>query len=531
MGRSRTASARSGEMTSLVRAAVVVLGALVLAASPALFGASAQAAETGRLAGANRYQTAAAVAGAAYPDGAGTVVLARGDDFADALAAAALAGTRGAPVLLTRPGELPVATFRALDDLGASDVVIVGGRGAVGAGVADRLRESSYAVTRIAGRDRYATAARIGRRSRVGTVNGERVAFVTRGDLPADAVTAAPVAARGPHPVLLAGRTALPRVTARALEDLDIDRAVIVGGTAAVSPRVAQQIRSLGLSTRRVGGTDRKHTAQRLAYWANRTGALKPSAVMLTRPDAFADAVASSAYGGVTGAPLLFIHSPGALSYEAERFLVDTSHLVERVVALGGTAAVEDSVVAVASSAADPPQRTVSYSVDRLGNVRADFGHFARHLDWTLTDIRGWSLHHDVRYDQVSSGAELRIHLAAPARVDAAAPGCSAQYSCRVGDDVYINDDRWMQATDTYSSRSLDDYRHYVVTHEVGHWLELDHDGCPGRGRPAPVMQQQSIRLSGCVTNVWPLQPELDAARQQLFGPSTAEQDPEAVVE
>lgn len=510
---------------------MTALAALLLAASTALTATSAQAAETSRLAGANRYQTASAVAQAAYPDGAGTAVLARGDEFADALAAAALAGTRDAPVLLTRPGDLPVTTRRSLDDLGVSHVVIVGGRRAVGGGVAGRLRESGYTVTRVAGHDRYATAARIGRRSTVGTVNGERLAFVTRGDLPADAVTAAPVAARGPHPVLLARHGSLPTVSARALEDLGVDRAVIVGGTAAVSRRVARQIRDLGIDTHRVGGTDRAHTAQRLAYWSNRTGALEPSEVMLTRPDEFADAVVSAAYGGVTGAPLLFIHSPGALSYEAERFLVDTSHLVERVVALGGTMAVEESVVAVASSAADPPRRTVSYSVGRLGNVRADLDHFTRHVDWTLTDIRGWSLHHAVRYDRVSSGAEMRIHLASPAHVDAAAPGCSAQYSCRVGDDVYINDDRWMRATDTYAGRSLDDYRHYVVTHEVGHWLELDHAGCPGPGRPAPVMQQQSIRLSGCVANVWPLQPELDAARNQLFGGSTAEQDPEAVVE
>lgn len=509
----------------------MALGVLLLTASPALTGASAQAAETHRLAGANRYQTASAVAQAAYPGGADTAVLARGDVFADALAAAALAGTRDAPVLLTRPGDLPATTLHSLDDLGVSAVVIVGGQGAVRAGVADRVRESGYTVTRIAGRNRYVTAARIGRRSTVGTLGGERLAFVTRGDLAADAVAAGPVAARGPHPVLLTARRSLPTVSARALEDLDVERAVIVGGTAAVSRRVASQIRDLGIATSRVGGTDRAHTAQKLAYWANRTGALEPSEVMLTRPDEFADAVASSPYGAAAGAPLLYTHSPAALSYEAERFLVDTSHLVDRVVALGGTAAVQDNVLTVASSAADPPSRTVSYSVDRLGNVRADFDRFARHVDWTLTDIRGWSLHHDVRYDQVASGAEMRIHLASPAQVDAAAPGCSAQYSCRVGDDIYINDDRWMQATDTYSHRSLDDYRHYVVTHEVGHWVELDHADCPGLGQPAPVMQQQSIRLSGCVAHVWPLQPELDAARDHLLGASTAANNPEAVVE
>ena len=67
---------------------------------------------------------------------------------------------------------------------------------------------------------------------------------------------------------------------------------------------------------------------------------------------------------------------------------------------------------------------------------------------------------------------------------------CSAQWSCRVGRYVIINQTRWRNASPAWNAAgpALRDYRHMVVNHETGHWLGHGHQSCPGPGRMAPVM-------------------------------------------
>ena len=155
---------------------------------------------------------------------------------------------------------------------------------------------------------------------------------------------------------------------------------------------------------------------------------------------------------------------------------------------------------------------TVTYDTATSGAVTASFSEFQAMANQTLNDSRGWA-RMNVQFKQVSSGGQFTLVLAEASRLPSYSSGCSADYSCRAGRYVIINQDRWQGATPSWNSAggSLRDYRHMVVNHETGHWLGHGHANCGGTGGPAAVMQQQSIDLQGCSFNPWPLASELNS--------------------
>ena len=152
----------------------------------------------------------------------------------------------------------------------------------------------------------------------------------------------------------------------------------------------------------------------------------------------------------------------------------------------------------------------VNYSVDTRGGIYASVDEFARQVNETLNDGRGWS-RLGVSFNQVASGGQFTVVLSEASQVPSFSGECSSSLSCRVGRYVIINQDRWLGATSVWNGGggSLRDYRHMVINHETGHWLGHDHASCDGAGLPARIMQQQSVSLQGCTFNPWPTTPEL----------------------
>ncbi|MFV2083452.1 DUF3152 domain-containing protein [Micromonospora sp. LOL_021] len=138
---------------------------------------------------------------------------------------------------------------------------------------------------------------------------------------------------------------------------------------------------------------------------------------------------------------------------------------------------------------------------------RAD--EFAAIVDATLGDGRSWIASRQFRLQRVSrvDAAEFTIYLATPGTSEqmCALGGLSTEKytSCRLPGQVIINLARWLEAVPHYDG-TLAEYRAYVINHEVGHQLGMGHELCPAPGRPAPVMQQQTYGMQGCVANGWP---------------------------
>jgi hypothetical protein len=137
---------------------------------------------------------------------------------------------------------------------------------------------------------------------------------------------------------------------------------------------------------------------------------------------------------------------------------------------------------------------------------------FAAVVDATLSDPRSWIAGHDVRLQRIAGeGYAFTVYLVTPGTAErlCAAGGFDIVMhgepytSCRVGGRVVINLARYLTAIPDYGA-ALQTYRQYAINHEVGHALGHDHELCPGQGRPAPVMQQQTFGLQGCVANAWP---------------------------
>jgi putative cell wall-binding protein len=93
-----------------------------------------------RIAGSDRYATAALLSRSAYPTGAQTAYVATGSTFPDALAGAAVAGRAGAPILLVERDTVPSTVATELDRLEPSQILVLGGPAAISEPVRSRLQ-------------------------------------------------------------------------------------------------------------------------------------------------------------------------------------------------------------------------------------------------------------------------------------------------------------------------------------------------------------------------------------------------------
>ncbi|MCJ1684320.1 cell wall-binding repeat-containing protein [Rathayibacter sp. VKM Ac-2928] len=291
--------------------------------------------DVARVAGVDRYETAALVSVEGYVPRDSPLYVASGANWPDALSAGPAASAQRGSLLLTDPLVLPETVARQVEDLRPSRIVVVGSALSVSDAVLRSLDDLTDApVVRIAGRDRYETSRRIVADAFRGT-DYSTVFLATGTDFP-DALSAAPIAGRRLEPVLLVdgARSDLDNATRNAIRRLSAESGQLLGGTPSISSGIESALRASTLveSVHRVAGTDRHDTSRLL-------NALYPPSELVDEAfvasaTSFADALAAGPAAAERGAPL-YLSEPTCLPGATKTAIARQD--LDYVTILGGT--------------------------------------------------------------------------------------------------------------------------------------------------------------------------------------------------
>ncbi len=186
-----------------------------------------------RISGTNRFQTAIEVAKIVRNTSGinDKVILTNSDEFADSLSIGSYAAKSKMPILLTRQQSLSKSTEESLIDFGVKEVLIMGGEAAVSTAVELQIKDLGIKVTRISGSNRYLTAMNSAKEN----FSDASKTIIASGEEFADALAAAPYAAKLNAPIILVRKDRVSETVKDYLVSSSIVDYHVVGGDAAVS--------------------------------------------------------------------------------------------------------------------------------------------------------------------------------------------------------------------------------------------------------------------------------------------------------
>jgi uncharacterized repeat protein (TIGR01451 family) len=261
--------------------------------------------EARRVSGASRVETAVAIAREQFP-AADDVVLARADDYADALAGTPLAHDLRAPILLTSRERLDDVVADEVARLRARRVYLLGGEAALAPAIAADLADRGLVVERVGGTNRFDTARLVAQR-----LGGDEVFVVKGNDADRrrgwpDALAVGPLAAHLGAPILLVESDRMPAETLAAIRAIGASRGTVVGGQAAVPDAVAAEAGALLAPLERVAGANRYETSALVAERGLAAG-LAARRVWVAQGDNWPDALAAGPAAAADGVVLLLV--------------------------------------------------------------------------------------------------------------------------------------------------------------------------------------------------------------------------------
>ncbi|MGD6802104.1 cell wall-binding repeat-containing protein [Rossellomorea aquimaris] len=187
-------------------------------------------------------------------------------------------------------------------------------------------------VSRLAGNSRYETAAMI---SKKGWKDGADIVVLARGDSYPDALSGVPLAKDQDAPLLLTSPDELHYFAKKEIKRLNPSMVILLGGEQAIGTSIKKEIEKMGISTKRISGSDRYSTSVKIAEFL---GSSKEKAVIVTGRD-FPDALSAAPFAAEKGYPIL-LTDPKALPAEVEEHVAE----YKSTLLVGGTDAISKEV-------------------------------------------------------------------------------------------------------------------------------------------------------------------------------------------
>lgn len=301
------------------------------------------------LGGTSTHDTAAMQASYAFPDGSEGVVVVGRENWTDALVATGLAGALDYPILLTEKTYLPQATESCIDDLGCSNVIIVGGPAVVTDEVAADLgAAASCTPARIYGNNSYDTARAVFDYGMQNSLWAGDMVFVASAVSFYDPLSLSPLTYSLKEPLLLANATSddLAAADLSRIESAGFDSAVIAGGSSVVSNATAAEIEEImGTSNvTRLWGDSLYDTSIAIAEWAVENNYAEWDGVAFSSSAAlsYSDALCGSAVQGKEGSVLLMVFDSGPdWGRSCLPVLKENAGAIESLKFFGGTAVIQ----------------------------------------------------------------------------------------------------------------------------------------------------------------------------------------------
>ena len=293
------------------------------------------AANLDRLGGENRYETAALINNKMMSE---TLIIASGNDFADALSSTSLVKYYNAEIHLVNK-ELDTNTINSLNNNEFKKVIIVGGTKVISTDIENelKLKLGSENVKRIGGKDRYETSELIA--ANVLEVNNSvNVAFIATGNDFADALSVGPIAAYFGYPIILTPGDYIGKLGLSILET--VGGYYKIGGEAAISDNIDNLISNKSFQIKRLAGNNRYETNKAVIdeFYLS---AFDHKTLYVASGLNFPDALAGSALAAKNKAPIVFISNRA----EATTQEVVNSFQNNSLIALGGPAVVSDETM------------------------------------------------------------------------------------------------------------------------------------------------------------------------------------------